>query len=98
MFYIICVTLLAKSMITMSCPLNTLCIQGPFGCKEAVHARAEKMLPSSSTTPAAAALVISQALAAIKLPARSPQNVESQDISGEESNTVEEAGDRDKQY
>ena len=63
-----------------------------------VRASAQKMLPSSSTTPAAEALVISQALAAIKLPARSPQNVESQDITGEESNTVEEAGDRDKQY
>jgi len=39
---------------------------------QAVRARAEKMLPSSSNTPAAAAL---EALTAMTLPALSPQNV-----------------------
>jgi len=36
-------------------------------------------LPSSSTTPAAASIVSSEALTAMTLSARSPQNVESKD-------------------
>ena len=46
---------------------------------EAVRVCAEKMLPSSSTTPASAALFSSEALTAMSLPARTSQHVESED-------------------
>jgi hypothetical protein len=52
-------------------PLQTLC--------EAVGARTEEMLPASSTIPAAAAIVSSEALTVMTLPARALQHVESED-------------------
>ena len=46
---------------------------------EAVGARTEEMLPASSTIPAAAAIVSSEALTVMTLPARALQHVESED-------------------
>ena len=50
------------------------------------------MLPSSSTTPAAAALVSSEALTVMTLPARLSQHFESEDCGTESASHEEEEG------
>ena len=55
-----------------------------------VRARAEKMLPSSSTTPAAGTVVSSEALTTMTLPVRSPRNVDSKHLAKESESDVEE--------
>jgi hypothetical protein len=59
------------------------------GWGQSIRARVEKMLPSSSTTPAAT-LVSSETLTTMTLPARSQQNVESKDLDTESESDAEE--------